>query len=68
MPQVVDGITTGSIYAALALVYPSTGLVNFAQGQMAVVSVYIAWSLTSAVCRWAWPSPAHWWRRSSSVP
>jgi len=72
MQQVVDGITTGSIYAALALalvlVYRSTGLVNFAQGQMAVVSVYIAWSLTSAVCRWAWPSPAHWWRRSSSVP
>ncbi len=33
---------------ALALVHRSTGLVNFAQGQMAVVSVYIAWSLTSA--------------------
>lgn len=49
MQQIVDGITAGSIYAALALalvlVYRSTGLVNFAQGQMAVVSVYIGWSL-----------------------
>jgi branched-chain amino acid transport system permease protein len=47
--QIVDGITAGSIYAALALalvlVYRSTGLVNFAQGQMAAVSVYIGWSL-----------------------
>ena len=50
--QIVDGITAGSIYAALALalvlVYRSTGLVNFAQGQMAVVSVYIGWSLVEA--------------------
>jgi len=50
--QIVDGITAGSIYAALALalvlVYRSTGLVNFAQGQMAAVSVYIGWSLVEA--------------------
>jgi branched-chain amino acid transport system permease protein len=50
--QIVDGITAGSIYAALALalvlVYRSTGLVNFAQGQMAVVSVYIGWSLVES--------------------
>jgi branched-chain amino acid transport system permease protein len=49
--QIADGLTSGSIYAALALalvlVYRSTGLVNFAQGQMAAVSVYIAWSLNS---------------------
>jgi branched-chain amino acid transport system permease protein len=50
--QIVDGITAGSIYAALALalvlVYRSTGLVNFAQGQLAVLSVYIGWSLVDA--------------------
>ncbi|MGH3321661.1 MAG: branched-chain amino acid ABC transporter permease [Streptosporangiaceae bacterium] len=49
--QVVDGIGSGSIYAALAialvLVYRATGVVNFAQGQMAVLSAYIAWSLTA---------------------
>lgn len=44
---VVDGLSTGSIYAALALaivlVNQSTGLVNFAQGGMAVLSAFIAW-------------------------
>jgi branched-chain amino acid transport system permease protein len=48
---VVDGLSTGSVYAALALaivlVNQSTGLINFAQGGMAVLSAYIAWWLTS---------------------
>ncbi|QAY58860.1 branched-chain amino acid ABC transporter permease [Microbacterium protaetiae] len=47
---VVDGLSTGSIYAALALaivlVNQATGLINFAQGGMAVLSAYIAWWLT----------------------
>jgi branched-chain amino acid transport system permease protein len=50
--QVVDGLSTGSIYAALALalvlVYRATGLVNFAQAQMGVVSAYAAWALARA--------------------
>lgn len=50
---VVDGLSTGSIYAALALaivlVNQATGLINFAQGGMAVLSAYIAWWLTTAV-------------------
>ncbi|MEO8908469.1 MAG: branched-chain amino acid ABC transporter permease, partial [Microbacteriaceae bacterium] len=49
---VVDGLASGSIYAALALaivlVYRATGLVNFAQGVMAVFSTYIALSLWRA--------------------
>ena len=48
---VVDGLSTGSIYAALALaivlVNQATGLINFAQGGMAVLSAYIAWWLTT---------------------
>ncbi|GAA3654344.1 branched-chain amino acid ABC transporter permease [Nonomuraea antimicrobica] len=48
--QVIDGMTTGSIYAALALalvlVYRSTGMINFAQGQMAVLSTYLAWAMS----------------------
>ena len=48
--QIVDGLATGSIYGALALAlvlaYRATGVVNFAQGQMAVVSTFVAWSLT----------------------
>jgi branched-chain amino acid transport system permease protein len=45
---VVDGLSTGSIYAALALaivlVNQATGLINFAQGGMAVLSAYLAFS------------------------
>src|SRR6478752_4559231 len=47
---VIDGLSSGSIYAALALaivlVNQATGLINFAQGGMAVLSAYIAWQLT----------------------
>jgi branched-chain amino acid transport system permease protein len=48
---VVDGLSTGSVYAALALaivlVHQATGLINFAQGGMAVLSAYVVWSLTN---------------------
>lgn len=47
---VVDGLATGSIYAALALaivlVNQATGLINFAQGGMAVLSAYMAYAFT----------------------
>src|SRR3712207_4155391 len=47
---VIDGIATGSIYGALALalalIYRATGIVNFAQGEMAMFSTFIAWGLT----------------------
>ncbi len=47
---VIDGLSTGSIYAALALaivlVNQATGLINFAQGGMAVLSAYIAYVFT----------------------
>ena len=46
---VVDGLSTGSVYGALALaivlVHQATGLINFAQGGMAVLAAYIAWVL-----------------------
>ena len=45
----VDGIATGSIYAALALalvlIFRSTGVVNFAQGEMAMFTTFVAWAL-----------------------
>jgi branched-chain amino acid transport system permease protein len=44
--QVVSGIASGAIYAslalALALVYRASGVVNFAQGEMAMFATYIA--------------------------
>jgi branched-chain amino acid transport system permease protein len=46
---VVDGVAIGSIYAALALalvlIFRSTGIVNFAQGEMAMFSTFVAWGL-----------------------
>jgi len=50
--QVVSGIATGGIYASLALalvmIYQATDVVNFAQGNMAMFSTYLAWSLLQA--------------------
>ncbi len=46
---VVDGIAAGSIYGAVALslvlIFRSTGIVNFAQGEMAMFSTFVAWAL-----------------------
>ncbi len=46
---VVDGLSNGAIYAALALaivlVYRATGLINFAQGGMAVAATFVAYAL-----------------------
>jgi branched-chain amino acid transport system permease protein len=47
--QTVIGLASGGIWATLAvalvLIYRSTGVVNFAQGEMAMFSTFIAWSL-----------------------
>jgi branched-chain amino acid transport system permease protein len=49
---VIDGVATGSIYGALALalvlIFRSTGIVNFAQGEMAMFSTFVAWGLVEA--------------------
>lgn len=47
--QVAAGLATGAIYACVALaivmIYRAIGHVNFAQGEMAMVSTYVAWQL-----------------------
>ena len=49
MQQVVGGIATGGIFASLALalvlIYNAMGLVNFAQGEMAMFATFIAFTL-----------------------
>ena len=49
MQQVVAGLASGSIYASLALalvlIHRATGVINFAQGEMATLSTYVAWAL-----------------------
>jgi branched-chain amino acid transport system permease protein len=50
--QVVSGIATGGIYGSLALalvmIYQATDVVNYAQGEMAMFSTYLAWSMINA--------------------
>ena len=57
--QVLAGLAAGGIYASLALalvmIYQATHLVNFAQGEMAMFSTYVAWSLINAGLPY-WPS------------
>ncbi len=47
--QIADGATTGLIYASVALalvmIYTATHQINFAQGEMAVFSTYVALTL-----------------------
>ncbi len=50
--QVLSGLATGCLYASVALalvmIYQATHHVNFAQGELAVFSTYIAWTLIEA--------------------
>ncbi|MER6615700.1 branched-chain amino acid ABC transporter permease [Streptomyces xantholiticus] len=52
LQQVVEGVGAGSIYASLALalvlIHRFTGIVNFAQGELAMISTYVAWQLVAS--------------------
>ena len=52
LQQVVEGLGAGAIYASLALalvlIYQFTGIVNFAQGELAMFSTYLAWQCVAA--------------------
>lgn len=54
--QSATGLATGSVYAALALalvlVFQSTGVVNFGQGEMAMFTTFMAWSLLTRLDYW----------------
>jgi branched-chain amino acid transport system permease protein len=51
LQQIFSGLAAGAVYASVALalvmIYRATDLVNFAQGEMAMFSTYIAWSLVT---------------------
>ena len=50
--QLLAGLATGGIYASVALalvmIYQATHHINFAQGEMAMFSTFIAWTLLQA--------------------
>ena len=62
--QVFAGLASGGIYASVALalvmIYQSTHHINFAQGEMAMFSTYIAWALVQS----GWP---YWWAFLATV-
>jgi branched-chain amino acid transport system permease protein len=57
--QVVSGLASGGIYGSLALaivlIHRATGVLNFAQGELATLSAFLCWTLMSH--GWAfWPA------------
>jgi branched-chain amino acid transport system permease protein len=42
-----NGVVYGSVALALVLIFRTTGVLNFAQGEMALFSTYISWKLTT---------------------
>jgi branched-chain amino acid transport system permease protein len=50
--QMITGLATGSVYGLLALaivlIYRSTNVLNFAQGEMAMFTTFVGWSI------WEW--------------
>src|SRR5512133_341905 len=54
--QIVSGLSQGAIFASLALalvlIYRTTDVLNFAQGEMATFTTFIAWSLMHHVSYW----------------
>ena len=52
LQQIISGLATGGIYGSVALalvmIYQATDVVNFAQGEMAMFSTYLAWTLINA--------------------
>ncbi|NHP12749.1 branched-chain amino acid ABC transporter permease [Rhodococcus sp. IC4_135] len=55
LERLISGLTNGSIYAILALalvvVFRATGTINFAQGELALFTTFVAWWLTTM----SWP-------------
>ena len=54
--QIVSGLAQGAIFASLALalvlIYRTTDILNFAQGEMAMFTTFIAWSLMNHMSYW----------------
>ena len=48
--QLLNGVGNGVVFAsvalALVLIHRTTGVLNFAQGEMALFSAYVSWKLT----------------------
>src|SRR5215218_2522147 len=54
--QIVSGLALGAVYGSLALalvlIHRTTNVVNFAQGEMAMFTTFVAWSLNHHMSYW----------------
>jgi branched-chain amino acid transport system permease protein len=61
LQQVMAGLATGGIYACMALavvmIYQAIDHLNFAQGEMAMFSTFIAWQTCSGASPTGWRLP-----------
>ncbi len=59
LQRLIDGLSDGSVYGlfalAVVLVYRTTGIVNFAQGEMGMICAFIAWQLSDPSDGWGLP-------------
>jgi branched-chain amino acid transport system permease protein len=62
---VATGLSMGSVYAvvalAIVLIYKSTGVMNFAQGEMAMFGTFIGWSMIAYFGAWSLPLDMNYW-------
>ena len=62
--QIFSGLANGAIYGSIALalvmIYQATHHINFAQGEMATFSTFVAWALIQA----GWP---YWWAFAATL-
>ena len=69
--QLLTGIQNGAVYASLAialvLIFRTTGILNFAQGEMALFSTYIVWKFTDVGHAGVDRDPRSRWRSRSSA-
>ncbi|MCC6223981.1 MAG: branched-chain amino acid ABC transporter permease [Thermoleophilia bacterium] len=60
LQQIVSGLAAGGVYGSLALalvlIHRATGVINFAQGEMATFTTYVAWTLTANHGLPYWPA------------
>lgn len=58
LQQLLNGVTSAAVYAslglALVLIYRTTNIANFAQGEMATFSAFLTWQITQ------WGIPVIW--------
>jgi len=65
LQQVLTGLATGAVYGlvalAIVLIYRSTDVINFAQGQMAMFTTFFAWMLFDGSFLGLNIHPLHYW-------